>query len=156
MGTEIERKFLVRGTAWRSGAAGVRYCQGYLSLGAERTVRVRTCGGRGFLTVKGPGEGMARREYEYEIPWRDAREMLEMLCEKPLIIKARYRVGYEGLVWEVDQFHGENSGLVIAEIELEHQGQDVPLPDWVGKEVSGDPRYYNASLVRHPYSQWKD
>lgn len=157
MGTEIERKFLVRGTAWRIDGAGVRYCQGYLNLSASRTVRVRTCGNRGFLTVKGPvNDALARREYEYEIPLQDAREMLEMLCEKPLIIKDRYRVGHEGFVWEVDQFHGENSGLVIAEIEMEHSGQEVPLPDWIGREVSGDPRYANASLVRQPYAQWKD
>lgn len=156
MGTEIERKFLVRGTAWRIDATGVRYCQGYLSLSAARTVRVRTCGDRGFLTVKGPVNGLVRREYEYEIPLQDAREMLEMLCEKPLIIKDRYKIGHEGFVWEVDQFHGENSGLVLAEIELENPGQDVPLPDWIAGEVSGDSRYSNASLVRYPYSQWQD
>jgi CYTH domain-containing protein len=156
MGIEIERKFLVRGTAWRTGAAGVRCCQGYLNLSPARTVRVRTCGSRGFLTVKGPVHGTARREYEYEIPVADAREMLEELCEKPLIIKDRYTIGYNGFIWEVDQFHGENSGLVVAEIELAHQGQDVPLPDWIGGEVTGDHRYANASLVRHPYSQWKD
>lgn len=156
MGTEIERKFLVRGTAWRIDATGVRYCQGYLNLSAARTVRVRTFGDRGFLTVKGPVNGLVRREYEYEIPLQDAREMLEMLCEKPLIIKDRYKIGHEGFVWEVDQFYGENRGLVLAEIELEKPGQDVPLPDWIAGEVSGDSRYSNASLVRYPYSQWQD
>lgn len=113
-------------------------------------------GGRGVLTVKGPEEGLVRREYEYEIPLADAREMLEMLCEKPLIVKDRYRVVHAGLVWEVDRFHGENCGLVIAEIELAHPGQHVPLPEWVGREVSGDPRYANASLVRYPWSQWRE
>ncbi|MDW7773281.1 MAG: CYTH domain-containing protein [Desulfobulbaceae bacterium] len=156
MGTEIERKFLVRGTAWRIDGKGIRYCQGYLCLGAEKTVRVRTCGGRGFLTVKGPGSSLALREYEYEIPLRDAREMLESLCEKPLIIKDRYKIGHEGLIWEIDQFHGENSGLIIAEIELEREDQDIPLPDWIDREVSGDPRYFNASLVRNPWNTWNE
>lgn len=156
MGIEIERKFLVRGIAWLEGETGVRCCQGYLCLGVERTVRVRTMGGRGLLTVKGPEKDLVRREYEYEIPVADAREMLEAVCEKPLIVKDRYRVVHAGHVWEVDRFHGENSGLVIAEIELAQPGQHVPLPDWVGREVSGDPRYHNASLVRHPYSRWKD
>lgn len=156
MGIEIERKFLVTGNAWLEGAEGVRCRQGYLCLGAARTVRVRTIGGRGVLTVKGPENGLVRREYEYDIPLADAREMLETVCEKPLIVKDRYRVVHAGFVWEVDRFHGENSGLVVAEVELAHPGQHVPLPDWVGREVSGDPRYFNASLVRYPYARWKD
>ena len=155
MGIEIERKFLVIGTAWKENATPVACCQGYLCPGSGVTVRVRTMGGRGFLTVKGRGEGLARPEYEYEIPVDEAREMLEGLCVKPLIVKERYRVVHDGLVWEVDEFGGENRGLVLAEVELAHPDQAVSLPVWVGREVSGDYRYYNASLVSNPYARWQ-
>ena len=150
MGIEIERKFLVTGTAWKENATAVPCCQGYLCPGSGVTVRVRTMGGQGFLTVKGRGDGLARPEYEYEIPLAEAREMLATLCVKPLIVKERYRVVHGGLVWEVDEFAGENRGLVLAEVELAQPEQAVSLPDWVGREVSGDSRYYNASLVSNP------
>ena len=155
MGIEIERKFLVIGTAWKENAMPVSCCQGYLCPGSGVTVRVRTMGGRGFLTVKGRGEGLARSEYEYEIPVDEAREMLDELCVKPLIVKERYRLVHDGLVWEVDEFAGENRGLVLAEVELASEDQAVSLPDWVGREVSNDPRYYNAALVGNPYSRWQ-
>ncbi len=161
MPTEIERKFLVEGEAWRAGAKGERYCQGYLSRGdgyavADRTVRVRVAGMRAFLTIKGASHGIARLEYEYEIPMADAEEMLSQLCDRPLIDKIRYKIPYQDLLWEVDEFLGENQGLIMAEVELETTDQVVALPDWVGAEVSGDRRYFNAYLVDHPYSHWGD
>lgn len=154
MALEIERKYLVANDRWRIGAHGVRYRQGYLSTLAGRTVRARTAGERGFLTIKGLTEGAVRREYEYEIPLNDANELLDGLCERPLIEKVRYKIPYGGLVWEVDEFEGDNAGLIIAEVELTSPTQDIPLPDWAGLEVTSDKRYYNANLIAHPYSKW--
>jgi CYTH domain-containing protein len=154
MGTEIERKFLLKGDAWRALARGTAYRQGYLSTVKERTVRVRTVGERGFLTVKGVTTGVRRAEFEYEIPRADADAMLDDLCERPLIEKTRYRIEHGGLVWEVDEFFGENAGLVLAEVELDSESQKIALPGWVGEEVSGDPRYFNANLIKNPYSTW--
>jgi adenylate cyclase len=156
MGIEIERKFLVRGIAWKENVTASHCCQGYLCPGSGVTVRVRTMGEQGFLTVKGRGTVLVRQEFEYAIPLADARELLDTLCVKPLIIKDRFRVEHEGLVWEVDEFAGENRGLVLAEVELTRPDQPVRLPDWVGMEVSGDPRYYNASLVSNPYTRWQE
>lgn len=156
MGIEIERKFLVIGTAWKENAPPVPCCQGYLCPGSGVTVRVRTMGEKGYLTVKGRGEGLSRLEYEYAIPLAEAMEMLDRLCAKPLISKNRYLIPCQGLVWEVDEFAGDNSGLVIAEVELASPDQVVPLPGWVGREVTGDPRYYNAALVSNPYCRWRD
>ena len=154
MGVEIERKFLVRGDGWRAGAEGRVYRQGYLAADAERTVRVRVADAKGYLTVKGKTEGLARAEYEYEIPVADASELLDLLCSKPLIEKTRYRVEQRGHLWEIDEFAGENHGLLLAEVELSEPAEVVDLPDWVGQEVSSDPRYYNANLARHPYGRW--
>lgn len=156
VGKEIEHKFLVRGDQWRVGARGLAYRQGYLAADADRTVRVRVGGDRGYLTVKGKTQGIERTEFEYEIPLADAEEMLDHLCLRPLIEKVRYRVEHHGRVWEVDDFSGENRGLVVAEIEVRTGEDRLELPDWVGPEVSGDPRYYNANLVRHPYSRWQE
>lgn len=153
MGQEIERKFLVKGEAWRTGPR-TRIRQGYLSSGIGSVVRVRTKGGHAYLTIKGNTTGITRAEFEYEIPVRDADEILDMLCLKPLIEKVRYEVRVGGFKWEVDEFLGENAGLVVAEIELEAENQEFPQPEWLGIEVSGDDRYQNASLVRYPYSQW--
>jgi adenylate cyclase len=155
MGIEIERKFLVTGHGWKKNRTGVRYCQGYICPGSGRTVRVRVAGKKGVLTVKGPGEGICRAEFEYEIPWQDARQMLDQLCDKPLIIKERYRVEHQGLIWEIDEFLGENKGLVVAEVELANPDQSIVLPEWIDREVTGDPRYFNASLVNNPYSAWR-
>lgn len=156
MGKEIERKFLVNDTGWLAGRKPARCIQGYLCLGSGVTARVRRMAGKGYITVKGGGKGMARKEFEYEIPADEAEEMLRELCVRPLIEKDRYEVEHRGLVWEVDVFLGENSGLVIAEVELESEGQEVDLPDWAGREVTGDPRYFNAQLVRNPYCRWKE
>jgi CYTH domain-containing protein len=154
MGKEIERKFLVKDNSWRGQAPGKRYRQGYLSTVKERTVRVRIAGDEGFLTIKGITVGASRSEYEYEIPVADANEMLDKLCERPLIEKTRYRISHAGLVWEVDEFEGENRGLITAEVELKDEHQAVTLPDWIGQEVTGDPRYFNANLVAKPFTTW--
>jgi CYTH domain-containing protein len=153
MGKEIERKFLVRGDSWR-GSKGIVVRQGHLSTDEERVVRVRTAGEKGFLTIKGKGEGLTRPEYEYGIPLQDAEEMLGTLCTGYLIEKIRYRVEHEGLIWEVDEFKGENQGLVVAEVELEKEEQEIAAPDWAGDEVSGDPRYLNVNLAKHPFKRW--
>ena len=154
MSREIERKFLLSGDGWRALGAGVPYRQGYLSTAPGRSVRVRLVRDKGYLTIKGITVGATRAEYEYEIPAEDASEMLTNLCERPLIEKTRYRVEYHGLTWEIDEFDGDNAGLIIAEVELDEEDQAISLPEWVGKEVTGDPRYYNASLISNPYSQW--
>ncbi len=154
MATEIERKFLVIGDDWRSKATGTVLRQGYLSTVKERTVRVRTVGDRAYLTVKGLTVGAVRAEYEYEIPLADAREMLSDLCERPLVEKTRFVIEAEGLTWEIDSFSGANEGLVVAEVELEDEAQQILLPEWVGEEVTHDPRYFNSNLIAHPFSDW--
>lgn len=159
MGTEIERKFLVTGDDWKS-APGMAIRQGYLCRSAACAVRVRIVQGKGRLTVKGggaaerPGLAPVHAEFEYEIPLTDAQAMLE-LAEGPLIEKTRHTLRHKGFTWEVDVFAGANQGLVLAEIELERADQSFPLPPWIGREVTGDSRYYNANLVSHPYRKWK-
>ncbi len=154
MAKEIERKFLVSGDAWRQLATGTHYRQGYLSTVKERTVRVRTIDEQAYLTIKGVNRGLTRVEYEYEIPHADAVEMLADLCLQPIVEKHRYKIEHEGLTWEVDEFHGVNEGLVLAEVELESEEQELSRPDWIGEEVSDDPRYYNANLIANPYTTW--
>ena len=154
MAIEIERKFLVDGDSWRRGATGPRIRQGYLCSSAERAVRVRVMGDRAFLTIKGPQHGATRSEYEYAIPGQDATEMLEWLCGRPLIEKTRYHLMADGREWVVDEFEGENAGLIIAEVELEIEDQAITLPEWVGREVTDEPRYLNVNLIRHPYRLW--
>lgn len=154
MGREIERKFLVKSDAWKAGAKGAVYRQGYLSSVKERVVRVRTVEDKGFLTIKGVTKGVSRSEFEYEISAEDAGIMLDGICEKPLIEKKRYKVPVGGLVFEVDEFFGENAGLVVAEVELQAEDQKIDLPAWVGDEVSGDPRYFNSNLIKHPFTRW--
>ena len=155
MTQEIERKFLVKGDSWRT-AVGTLIRQGYIHNEIDATVRVRTKGERAYLTIKGGTTGITRLEFEYEIPLEEANEILNELCQKPLIEKTRYEVDVSGSKWEIDEFRGENAGLVVAEIELEDEGQEFTKPDWLGKEVSGDFRYQNANLVKHPYSQWNE
>jgi len=153
MALEIERKFLVNNGTWRK-EQGVMYRQGYLNSVKERTVRVRIIGDKGYLTVKGISRGAVRAEYEYEIPGVEAEAMLDDLCEKPLIEKMRCKIAYKGFVWEVDEFCGENQGLIVAEVELESEDQKFEKPEWIGEEVTGDPRYFNANLIHHPYCRW--
>ena len=154
MAVEIERKFLLQGDGWRGLAPGKHYRQGYLSTVAARTVRVRVIEDSGYLTIKGATSNATRAEYEYVIPVEDAHAMLDTLCERPLIEKTRYRIEHQGMIWEVDEFAGENAGLLLAEVELDSADQVIALPDWVGKEVTGEPRYYNANLIANPFSQW--
>jgi adenylate cyclase len=153
MALEIERKFLVKEGTWRI-ERGTTYRQGYLSSVKERTVRVRIIDIKGYLTVKGISRGAVRVEYEYEIPIAEAVAMLNDLCEKPIIEKMRFKIEFKGLVWEVDEFFGENQGLIVAEVELESEDQTFTKPEWVGEEVTSDPKYFNANLIHHPYSKW--
>ncbi|HZW13618.1 MAG TPA: CYTH domain-containing protein [Noviherbaspirillum sp.] len=154
MGVEIERKFLVRNQDWKSLGQGVLLRQGYLSSAPERIVRVRIEGDAAMLTIKGRTSGMTRSEWEYPIPMEDARAFLDNLCERPIIEKYRYRIPFQGMVWEVDEFLGENTGLVVAEVELESEQQAFARPEWIGEEVTHDARYFNANLLRHPYTKW--
>lgn len=154
MSTEIERKFLVAGPGWKDGAVGRRLRQGYLSVEEERTVRVRAVDDQAWLTIKGLATGFTRVEYEYPIPAADARELLDSLCHQPIIDKTRYAIRHAGHLWEVDEFHGANAGLVVAEIELRSEQEAFTRPPWLGAEVSDDPRYFNANLIRHPFRDW--
>ncbi|TDY02976.1 CYTH domain-containing protein [Thiohalophilus thiocyanatoxydans] len=156
MATEIERKFLIRDDRWRQQAdAGQRIAQGYLIGARDASVRVRIEGDQANLNIKSATLGIYRQEYEYSIPLEDAREMLDNLCEKPIIDKVRYHVSHAGHLWEIDVFEGENVGLVVAEIELDSEDEAFEQPDWLGQEVSDDARYYNVSLVNHPYKDWQ-
>lgn len=155
MATEIERKFLVIGDAWRGAAApGVRFRQGYLSATGKASVRVRVEGEQANLNIKSATLGVRRLEFEYPIPLEDANQMLDGLCTGGIVEKTRYRVPVGGHTWEVDVFEGANAGLVVAEIELDHEDEVFAKPDWAGAEVSDDPRYYNVCLAEHPYSSW--
>jgi len=154
MALEIERKFLVR-PGWQPQGAGTAYMQGYLYAdGDGPTVRVRVAGHEAFLTIKGPAEGFSRLEFEYAIPPDDARQMLERFAGGRVIEKTRYLVEHEGHTWEVDVFAGNNSGLIVAEVEIVRPDEPVCMPDWVAEEVSFDHRYANAYLSLHPWSTW--
>ena len=155
MGKEIEHKFLVKDDRWKKNVSGIFYRQGYLSSDKKRIVRIRTIGSKGFIAVKGLTKGISRLEFEYLIPNTDAEIILYQLCERPLIEKTRYVIDIAGIKWEIDEFKGENEGLVIAEVEVASENQKIKkIPDWIGKEVSGDPRYFNSNLIKHPYSKW--
>lgn len=153
MATEIERKFLLRDTGFLQNLSGERICQGYLSDAIDATVRVRLIGDQGFLTIKGRSQGISRREFEYPIPAPDAEQLLAM-CGASRIDKIRYRIPHAGHLWEVDVFSGANQGLVLAEIELASEDEAFARPDWLGEEVSHDPRYFNSQLSRQPFSSW--
>lgn len=154
MGIEIERKFLLASDAWRANAGpGVRMTQGYLSRQPGRTVRVRVAGEQAWLTIKGAAEGISRAEFEYPVPPQDAAGLLA-LCELGVIDKTRYEVPFGDHVWEVDVFHGENEGLVVAEVELGDAHEQPDLPPWVGLEVSEDRRYANSALTERPFQFW--
>jgi adenylate cyclase len=154
MATEIERKFLVAGDGWRQGSRGRRVSQGYLSADPERSVRVRLVGDDAWLTIKGASTGCKRVEFEYPIPTQDALHLLDELCLRPAIDKTRYQVRHGAHLWEIDEFHGANQGLMIAEIELAAEDESFERPPWLGAEVSDDPRYYNVNLASHPFSNW--
>ncbi|VAX14425.1 hypothetical protein MNBD_GAMMA24-2264 [hydrothermal vent metagenome] len=155
MGIEIEKKFLLANDDWRQHAdAGTSFRQGYLIGSEKSSVRVRIEGDKANLNIKSATLGVSRQEFEYPIPVEDAQILLATLCQKPLIEKTRYHVTYADHVWEIDVFEGDNAGLVVAEIELAHEDEAFARPDWLGEEVSDDPRYYNVSLVKHPFRDW--
>jgi CYTH domain-containing protein len=155
MGVEIERKFLVINDEWKKKAKPFRVMQGYLQTDKERTIRIRVVDDKGVITIKSENTGASRMEYEYVIPVIDALEILETLCFKPLIDKTRYIYEFRGFTWEIDEFHRENEGLIIAEIELKSENQKFEIPPWVGEEVTGNEKYYNSYLTKYPYQQWK-
>ena len=155
MAQEIERKFLLRTEDWRGLAPGRAYVQGYLAGSEACSVRVRIAENTATLTVKGATIGAGRHEFDYAIPLADARQMLDLLAGKPLIEKTRYTIAHQGFYWEIDEFHGKNQGLIVAEIELEREDQAFEKPAWIGEEVTDDPRYYNANLAHTPYSEWQ-
>jgi len=155
MAEEIERKFLVNDDSWREQVfRQSKMSQGYLNDTQQSSVRVRVAGDQGYLNIKSATLGVYRKEYEYAIPVEDANEILNELAQKPLIEKTRYYVKYAEHVWEVDVFEGDNAGLVVAEVELGSEDEPFERPPWIGEEVSGDPRYYNVCLAKHPYKSW--
>ena len=153
MGIEIERKFLVIGEDWKQGLSAQLLSQGYLNRDKQRTVRVRIAGDEAWLTIKGVSQGATRAEFEYAIPLDDAQQLMA-LCDGPRVEKYRWRVPLGALVWEVDEFLGDNAGLVVAEVELSSEEQAFDKPAWVGAEVTHDPRYFNSSLASRPYRSW--
>jgi adenylate cyclase len=153
---EIERKFLLKSDAWRAVATRVeRMTQGYIAGGARASVRVRVAGDYAAINIKSGGLVASRLEYEYPIPVVEARELLD-LCVSPLIDKTRHFVPFAGFEWEIDEFHGENAGLIVAELELDHEDQEFERPDWIGAEVTHLERYYNVRLAKHPYREWAE
>lgn len=154
MGIEIERKFLIKNDKWKDAVQeSFVLKQGYLNSEPSRTVRVRIKGDKGILTIKGKNKGAVRAEFEYEIPLQDAEALIQ-LCEKPIIEKERFIVLENNKVWEVDLFEGVNKGLQVAEVELQKEDEAIQLPDWIGKEVTSDARYYNSNLVQQPFCDW--
>lgn len=157
MAIEIERKFLLKSDNWRSQVshhATIR--QGYLSRDAQSSVRIRIAGGKANINVKSTEDGIYRLEYEYDIPLEDAEEMLKLVAHRPLIEKTRHIVHWGGHCWEIDEFFGDNNGLIVAEVELGGVDEAFERPPWIGKEVSTDARYYNSNLSKLPYASWKD
>lgn len=156
MATEIERKYLVQIEAWQQAKINAEHThisQAYLSLEAERTVRIRIKKEIALLTIKGRTQGVSRLEFEYQIPFNDGLELLK-ICQGSIIKKKRYVLSYDNLIWEVDEFEGDNIGLIVAEVELDSEDQFFALPPWIKEEVSDDNRYYNANLVQHPFKDW--
>ena len=155
MATEIERKFLVKNDLWRDQVISEsRMKQGYLASQGNASIRVRVDGGRALLNIKSVTLGIRRYEFEYEIPLEDGEEILAVIAQQPFIDKTRYKVKCGGHVWDLDVFEGENRGLMVAEVELESEEETFEMPAWAGEEVSEDPRYYNVSLVKTPYTRW--
>ncbi len=155
MAVEIERKYLVKNDKWREFVESESVMkQGYLATVANASIRVRVAKGKAYLNIKSATVGIRRAEYEYEIPLQDGEEMLANLTAGSLIDKVRYEVRCGDHLWELDLFQGDNSGLVVAELELASEDETFEMPEWAGEEVSGEARYYNASLVKHPYCDW--
>lgn len=156
MADEIERKFLVKNDNWRRHILrSSHYKQGYMGSNESCSIRIRVEGNKANLNIKSATLGITRKEYDYEIPVSEASEILESLCDKPLIEKTRYYVEHDGHMWEIDVFCGENEGLVVAEVELEYAEEEISIPEWAGAEVSDDPRYYNVCLIKNPYKAWQ-
>lgn len=155
MPVEIEKKFLLKSDEWRNLGSPVLYQQGYLLINKSKTIRIRKVGTIGYLTIKSTIKGISRLEFEYKIPIKDANILLQELCQKPTLRKYRTKITIADLVWEVDEFLDENKGLIIAEVELKSEDQNFHIPDWVGKEVTFDPKYFNSNLVRNPFTSWK-
>ena len=155
MPTEIERKFLVQNKDWQQSVIKQEhYIQGYLSNNNKNSIRIRICNDKAFLNIKSATLGIHRQEYDYEIPFIEAKEMLHSICEQPVINKTRYFVPYENHTWEIDVFADDNAGLVVAEIELSSVEESFTKPSWLGQEVTDDPRYYNVCLIDNPYCNW--
>ncbi len=156
MGIEIERKFLVNQEIWNTleKPEGEFYRQGYLLTDPTKTIRVRQTSEKGFLTIKGISVGASRAEFEYEIPREEAKELLDQFSVSELS-KIRYKILFENKLWEVDEFLGENEGLMVAEIELESEDETFSIPDWIGEEVTGEKKYYNSNLTQLPFKNWK-
>ena len=155
MALEIERKFLIDLENIPILENGIKIKQGYLSANKNGVVRVRTKDEKAYLTIKSSNIGISRLEFEYEIPFEEANEILEKLCEKPIIDKTRYLIEYENHIFELDIFYGENEGLVVVEVELNSEDETIKLPSWIKKEVTLDERYYNSNLMKNPYKNWK-
>ncbi|GAB4269606.1 MAG: CYTH domain-containing protein [Methylomicrobium sp.] len=156
MAIEIEHKYLLINDEWRHLVThSMRYRQGYLTSNSNCSVRVRTGNDKAWLNIKSATIGSSRDEYEYEIPYQDADEMMQRLCKRPLIEKTRHFVPVGKHIWEVDEFEGENEGLIVAEIELSSHEETFVKPSWIGQEVTSDLRYYNNNLAANPYRQWR-
>ena len=158
MGIEIERKFLTKNHSYKNEKIlnEIDIEQGYITLDKEKVIRIRIANQKAFLTIKGLASKLTRHEFEYQIPLDEAREMLSLFCHKPIIKKVRYVIECNGKKWEIDEFKAENSGLTIAEIELEDEEETFQPPDFIDKEVTQDERYYNFNLVKKPYNNWPD
>ena len=154
MGKEIERKFLIEPTRLPKNMKGVKYTQGYIAINEDGIVRIRIKGNIAVLTIKTSGTGISRDEFEYEIPLDDAKSLLVLFNDK-IIYKTRYKIIYDGKEWEIDEFHQQNDGLWLAEIELESENESFAFPEWLTKEVTDDEKYYNAYLSKHPFKVWK-
>ncbi len=156
MAIEIERKFLLKNEQWRELVfKSIRYQQGYLNSDANSSVRIRTSDDTAKLNIKSATIGSQRAEYEYTIPMDDAQELLATLCHQPLVEKVRHLVKIAEHIWEIDEFSGDNAGLIVAEIELSHVDEDFIKPDWLGKDVTEELRYYNNQLCKHPFKEWQ-
>lgn len=156
MAIEIERKFLVENTLWQVHVISrTQIKQGYIATEKNATVRIRIAKGRAMLNIKSATVGIQRSEFEYDIPIEDAEALLEKVAIRPIIEKTRYKVQCGDHVWDLDEFHGENDGLIMAEIELTSEDEAFVMPEWAGEEVSSDPRYYNSNLIQHPYHLWR-